>query len=100
MGDIEVVTAGLRTAADNVDAAAEIVAAVTPATAVERVSSALPGSESDGKARGCSVVWANRIADWVVAAGAQKTSLEDSAANYDGSDADAYARMLRTRMGQ
>jgi hypothetical protein len=95
MGDIEVVTAELRTAASNVGAATESVGAVKPGAAVERISSALPDSASASKARRCSTMWTRRIEDWVTAAGAQKTRLEDSAANYDGADAAAYARMLR-----
>ena len=95
MGDIEVVTAELRTAAGKVGEAADSVGAVTPGATVERVSSALPGSESASKARRCSTSWTRRLEDWVTAAGAQRTRLETSAENYDGADAAAYARMLR-----
>lgn len=95
MGDIEVVTAELRTAATSVGTAADSVGAVKPGTAVERIGSALPDSASASKARRCSTMWSRRLEDWVTAAGAQKTRLEESAANYDGADAAAYARMLR-----
>lgn len=95
MGDIEVVTAELRTAAGKVGEAADSVGAVTPGATVERISSALPGSESAGKARRCSTNWTNRLESWVTAAGAQKSRLASSAENYDGADAAAYARMMR-----
>lgn len=95
MGDIEVVTAELRTAAGKVGAAADSVGAVQPGAAVERIGTALAGSESASEARRCSTTWTRRLEDWVTAAGAQKSRLETSAANYDGADAAAYVRMMR-----
>ncbi|MRJ76601.1 hypothetical protein GEV29_08645 [Aeromicrobium sp. SMF47] len=95
MGDIEVVTAELRTAAGKVGEAAESVGAVTPGTAVGRISTALPGSDSASAARTCSTSWTRRLEDWVTAAEAQKSRLASSAENYDGADAAAYNRMTR-----
>jgi hypothetical protein len=93
MGDIEVVTAELRAAAGKVGEAADSVGGVKPGAVVERVSTALPGSESAGAAGRCSTTWTQGLADWVTAAGSQKSRLETSAANYDGADAAAYSRM-------
>jgi hypothetical protein len=95
MGDIEVVTAELRAAAGKVGVAADSVGAVQPGGVVERVATALPSSESAGKASRCSTMWTTRLEDWVTAAGAQKSRLETSAANYEGADAAAYARTQR-----
>jgi len=95
MGDIEVVTGELRTAAGKMGVAADSVGAVRPGAVVARISEAMPQSESASKARRCSTMWTRRLEDWVTAADAQKTRLQDSAETYDGADAAAHARMLR-----
>ncbi len=86
MGDIEVVTGQLRSAAKQIGAAADGVQGAAPHLLLDPVPGALAGSASAGAARSLAAVWQTRFADWASDARAQQGRLEASAAAYDGTD--------------
>jgi hypothetical protein len=99
VSDIEVVTADLRHAAEQIGSAADGVGTADPHATLDAVGSALPGSATAGAASTLTAAWRSRFAAWSADARAQQQELDASAASYDGTDELAASQLARHGTG-
>lgn len=93
MSGFEVVAGQIRTAATQVQAAADGVEDADPSSDIGEVASALPGSQSAGAAATLVDVWRRRFTGWHDDAQAHAANLTASADSYDASDQQAAGRL-------
>ncbi len=101
MAGFETVAADIRAAARAMTTTANEVGALHPERAVDKIATALPGSQSAGAATALAAAWARRFGGWHDDAGAQAEKMHHSAEDYDASDyqADARLRILMHHTG-
>lgn len=102
MSGFEAVAADIRSAAEQINAAASEVLAADPSGRVGEVSGAMPGSQSAAAAGRLVDAWKRRFEGWSTDGDAQGTRMTESADAYDASDyrADQDLRLLMIRTGE